>query len=230
MSDQVKYYNRFGELHKEEILRCPEPELWTTDYKTTGRVYTEMVQRVREQTDLIEEFFNNRVPVLDIGCGFGRQAIVLAKRGFSVVGFDTSKTFIEIATELFKTHNLPGKFSNSDIENVSPDKFSQIILFDVVEHIKPSLRTSFFKKIYSLSRPGTVAIVSVPHLKKRFTSRVNNHLRKRVTQHFSYFMSKEEHPYPMPTGQHIKKLIRGLFTILKFKETSFTDYYVLRKI
>jgi len=154
----------------------------------------------------------------------------MAKRGFTIVGFDTSKTFIEIATALFKTHNLPGKFSNSDIENLSPDKFLQIILFDVLEHIKPSLRASFLKKIYSLSLPGTVAIISLPHLKKRLASRVNNSLRKRVTQHFSYFMSKEEHPYPVPTSQHIKKLLRGLFTILKFKETSFTDYYVLRKI
>jgi hypothetical protein len=43
-------------------------------------------------------------------------------------------------------------------------------------------------------------------------------------------MSREEHPYPIPTSEHVKELILGLFTTLKFKETSFTDYYVLRKI
>jgi 2-polyprenyl-3-methyl-5-hydroxy-6-metoxy-1,4-benzoquinol methylase len=230
MPDQVEYYNRFGELYRKDILTCPEPEFWTTDYKTRGRVYTEMVQRVREQTILVEEFFSNSVPVLDIGCGFGRQAIVLAKKRFTVTGFDTSKTLIEIATRLFTIHNLSGKFSSGTFENLSPGKFSQIILFDVIEHINPPLRTSFLNKIHSLSLPGAVAIISLPHLKKRLISRVNNHLRKRVTQHFSYFLSREEHPYPVPTSEHLKKLIHGLFTILKSKETSFTDYYVLRKI
>jgi len=67
MPDQVEYYNRFGELHREEILGCPEPQFWTTDYKTTGCVYAEMVRRIKEQTELVEEFFTNSIPVLDIG-------------------------------------------------------------------------------------------------------------------------------------------------------------------
>src|SRR5204862_3450105 len=124
----------------------------------------------------------------------------------------------------------PGKFSSSNLENLPPDKFSQITLFDVIEHIKPSLRGTFLKEIHSLSLPGAVVIVSLPRLKKRLTSRVNNSLRKRVTQHFSYFISREEHPYPIPTTQHLKKLRDGFFTIIKYKETLFTDYNVLRKI
>jgi 2-polyprenyl-3-methyl-5-hydroxy-6-metoxy-1,4-benzoquinol methylase len=230
MPDQVEYYNRFGELYREDILACPEPEFWTTDYKTRGRVYTEMVQRVEEQIVLIEEFFINTVPLLDIGCGFGRQAILLAKRGFNVTGFDTSKIFIDIATELFERNHLPGKFSNSSVDDLPPGKFSQIILFDVVEHLTPPARGTFLNKVHSLSLAGALVIVSLPHLKERLTSRLNNSLRKRITQHFSYFLSREEHPYPIPTSEHLKKLINGLFTIVKFKQTSFTDYYVLRKI
>ena len=230
MPDQVEYYNRFGELYREDILTCPEPEFWTTDYKSRGRVYAEMVQRVEEQQVLVEEFFINTVPLLDIGCGFGRQAILLAKKGFSVTGVDTSKIFIDIATELFERNHLPGKFSNSSIDNLPPGKFSQIILFDVIEHIKPSTRRTFLNKVHSLSLPGALVIVSVPHLKKRLTSRLNNGLRKRVSQHFSYFMSREEHPFPIPTRERLKKLINGLFTIVRFRQTSFTDYYVLRKI
>ena len=230
MPDQVEYYNRFGELYREDILTCPEPEFWTTDYGSRGRVYTEMVQRVREQTALVQEFFINTLSVLDIGCGFGRQAIVLAKNGFTVIGFDTSKILIEIATELFKRNHLPGKFSNSSLDDPPLSKFSQIILFDVIEHIKPSARSTFLNKVHSLALPGALVIVSLPHVRKRFTSRINNSLRRAITQHFSYFISREEHPYPIPTSQHFKKLIGGLFTILKFRQTSFTDYYVLRKI
>jgi 2-polyprenyl-3-methyl-5-hydroxy-6-metoxy-1,4-benzoquinol methylase len=230
MPDQVEYYNRFGESYRDDILTCPEPQFWTTDYGSRGRVYTEMVQRVGEQTALVQEFFINTIPVLDIGCGFGRQAIVLAKNGFNVTGVDTSKIFIEIATELFKRNHLPAKFSNSSLNDLPPGKFSQIILFDVIEHIKPSARSTFLNKVHSLSPPGTLLIVSLPHLRKRLTSRLNNSLRKRITQHFSYFMSREEHPFPIPTTQRLKKLIDGLFTIVKFRQTSFTDYFVLRKI
>jgi 2-polyprenyl-3-methyl-5-hydroxy-6-metoxy-1,4-benzoquinol methylase len=230
MPDQVEYYDRFGELYKENILTCPEPEFWTTDYDNRGRVYAEMVQRVTEQTLLIEEFFVATAPVHDIGCGFGRQAIVLAKKGFTVIGFDTSKIFIEIAKELFKQHNLPGEFSNSGLAHLASGKFSQVILLDVIEHIKPSVRASFVIKIHSISAPGAIVIVSLPHLRKRLTSRLNNDLRKRLTQHFSYFMLREEHPYPIPTSQQLRKLFGRFFRIVRFKETSFTDYYVLRKI
>ena len=229
MPDQVEYYNRFGEIYREDILVCPEPEFWTTDYKSRGRVYTEMVQRVGEQAALVEEFFVNTVPVLDIGCGFGRQAILLAKKGFTVTGLDTSKVFIEIATEVFKRNHLRGTFSNNSLDDLSLGQFSQIILFDVIEHIKPPARSSFLHKVHSLSMPGALVIVSLPHLQKRLTSRLNNNLRKRVTQHFSYFMSREEHPYPIPTREHLEKLIDRLFTIVKFRQSSFTDYYVLRK-
>jgi 2-polyprenyl-3-methyl-5-hydroxy-6-metoxy-1,4-benzoquinol methylase len=230
MPDQVEYYDRFGELYREDILICPEPEFWTTDYKSRGRVYTEMVQRVAEQTSLVEEFFNNAFPVLDIGCGFGRQAILLAKKGFIVTGLDTSKIFIELATALFKRNHLSGEFSNNSLEDLAPRKFSQIILFDMIEHVKPSSRRAFLSNVHSVSLPGALAIASLPHLKKRLSSRLNNSLRKRVTQHFSYFMSREEHPYPIPTSEQLKKLMDGLFTIIKFRQTSLTDYYVLRKI
>ena len=230
MPNQVEYYNRFGELFREDILTCPEPEFWTTDYHSRGRVYVEMVQRVKEQAALVEEFFINTTPLLDIGCGFGRQAILLAKKGFNVTGCDTSKIFIDIATELFERNHLQGKFSNNSLDDLHLGKFSQIILFDVIEHINPSARCTFLNKVYSLSLPNALVIASLPHLKKRLTSRLNNSLRRRVTQHFSYFMSREEHPYPIPTNEDVEKLINGLFSIVKFRQTSFTDYYVLRKI
>lgn len=229
MAGQVEYYNRFGERYREDILACPEPEFWTTDYRDKGRVYKEMTERVNEQASVIEEFFTDQFPVLDVGCGFGRQAIMLAKRGFSVIGLDSSESFIELAQQLFRKHDLPGVFLNNRIEDAHLQQFSQVILFDVIEHIKPSERKTFLSHIHNLSFTGAILLVSLPHVKNRVTSRLNNSLRKRVTQHFSYFMAREEHPYPIPTSQNLKKLIKGLFTIVKFKDTPGTDYYVLRK-
>ena len=229
MPDQVEYYNHFAELYKNDILSCPQPDLWTTDYKARGRVYKEMCERIKQQTLLIEQFFSDKFPVLDTGCGFGRQAIILAKKGFDVTAFDNSAGFIEIAKELFSRHNLTVRLLTGKIEDLPLKQFLQFILFDMLEHIEPSVRRNFLKKIYSLSLPGAILIVSLPHVKKRFTSQLNNSLRRRITQHFSYFLTREEHPYPIPTPKNVNKLIKNFFTISKFEETADTDYYVLTK-
>jgi 2-polyprenyl-3-methyl-5-hydroxy-6-metoxy-1,4-benzoquinol methylase len=230
MSDQVEYYNHFGKLNKTAILTCPEPELWTTDYNEKGRIYNEMLERTRHQTSLIDEFFSNQHSVLDAGCGFGRQAFILAKKGFSVVGVDNSQIFIELATELFERHHLHARFFHGDLMEVSLGQFSQLILFDVLEHISPAARRTFLKKLNALSVPDATLIVSVPHLKKRFTSQLNNKLRKKITQHFSYFLAREEHPYPVPTRADITRLTSELYTIVKFEQSPVTDFYVLRKL
>lgn len=230
MPDQVEYYNHFGELYKADILNCPQPELWTTDYKQGGRIYEEMLARIKKQSALIEEFFSRQFPVLDAGCGFGRQSIILAKRGFPVVGFDSSEVFIEIAEEIFKQHHLKGRFFTGKIDALSLDPFFQSVLFDVLEHIRPPVRKSFLRKLHSLLRSEAILIISLPHLKKRLTSKANNSLRKAITQHFGYFLSREEHPYPIPTSKEMYNLINGLFKVLRFEETAATDYYVLRRI
>ena len=79
MPGQVNYYNRFGKKYEQDILNCPEPELWTTDYHEQGRVYREMKERIKQQQELILDHFDKKFPVIDIGCGFGRQAVLLAK-------------------------------------------------------------------------------------------------------------------------------------------------------
>ena len=230
MVAQVEYYNHFAKVNKTSILTCPEPELWTTDYDVKGRIYTEMLERIRHQTFLIEQFFTTKWNVLDVGCGFGRQAIVLAKKGFSVIGVDSSQTFIEVGAELFERHHLDARLLHGDLMQLSLGQFAQIILFDVLEHIDPATRRTFLKKLHALSLQDATLIASVPHLKRRFTSTLNNKVRKKITQHFSYFLAREEHPYPVPTPAEVTRLISRLFTILKFEQTPVTDYYVLRKI
>lgn len=110
MKDQVSYYNQFGKLYAQDILDCPQPELWTTDYRKQGPVFREMQERLVIQEAFIMKYFKKEFPVLDIGCGFGRQASWLAKEGFQVTGTDSSDVFIEIAQQLFRKNNYKGEF------------------------------------------------------------------------------------------------------------------------
>jgi 2-polyprenyl-3-methyl-5-hydroxy-6-metoxy-1,4-benzoquinol methylase len=230
MSNQVNYYNYFGELYAESILSCPEPELWTTDYKEKGRIFKEIKERIEQQQQLILTYFDKNIPVLDIGCGFGRQAVLLAKNGFSFTGIDTSDVFIRIAQKLFEYHNYKGSFICADpVTEKVQGKYKQLLLLDVLEHIMPVQRSLLIKNIYEMAEPGAVLIISLPHVKSRLTSQLNNKIRRRITQYFSYFLNKEEHPYPVPQKKDIYRLIAGSFTLDKFIESDETDYYVLQR-
>ncbi len=230
MPDQVNYYNQFGEMHEDSILSCPEPELWTTDYQEKGKIYKEIQTRIEQQVQLLLTCFEKDIPVLDIGCGFGRQAILLAKNGFLVTGIDTSDVFITIATKLFKRNNYKGTFFCADlISGVLVGRYRQLLLLDVLEHIPPAQRALLLKRIYEISEPGAVLILSLPHVKQRITSQLNNNVRRRITQNFAYFVNKEEHPYPIPQKKNILQLLENLFTIDTFIESAETDYYVLRR-
>ena len=220
MADQVNYYNYFGTQYSESILACSVPELWTTDFDEKGRVYREMKERIKQQQELIFQYFNKNIPVLDIGCGFGRQAIVLASNGFQVTGTDTSTVFIDIVKKLFKKHGYKGNFLCIDItkEEVG-QQYKQILLLDVLEHVKPFQRLIMFERLSEIAEGGAIIIISLPHVKKRLTSQLNNTIRRRVTQYFSYFLSKEEHPYPVPQKKHIFRLISDFFSLNKFIES-----------
>ena len=51
--------------------------------------------------------------VLDLGCGTGRHAILLARRDFDVVGIDQSEAMLEHARLLARSHKADGKAGGS---------------------------------------------------------------------------------------------------------------------
>ena len=58
------------------------------------------------------------VKILDIGCGTGRHAIELTRRGFSVTGVDLSSSQLERAREKAKALNLEIDFQQHDARNL----------------------------------------------------------------------------------------------------------------
>lgn len=231
MPDQISYYDSFGSQFEKDILACPEPETWTTDFQEKGRIYQEIKDRVETQKKLFNAYLKINNEVLDIGCGFGRQAIVLAKEGFKVTGIDTSAAFISISKKLFDKYHYQGEFIQTDLlsENVLQKKFKQIIILDVLEHIQPKFRKTFIKKIYDLSQPGSIWIISLPKVKARLLSKLNNRFRKSITQHIRYFFSREEHPYPIPEKKDFLRLMRDKFGLMNFESSNDTDFYVFRR-
>jgi SAM-dependent methyltransferase len=57
--------------------------------------------------------------VLDVGCGPGRHALELARRGVEVVGVDASPEFVELAREAAAAEGLTASFEVLDVRDLS---------------------------------------------------------------------------------------------------------------
>lgn len=62
--------------------------------------------------------YNKDLTIIDVGCGTGRHAIELTKRGYSVTGIDLSDSQIERAREKAKIENLEIQFIVADARQI----------------------------------------------------------------------------------------------------------------
>ena len=72
------------------------------------------------ECDFIEKELqsNKSLKILDVGCGTGRHAIELSKRGYNVTGIDLSESQLKRAKEKAKTANLCIDFQCQDARNL----------------------------------------------------------------------------------------------------------------
>jgi 2-polyprenyl-3-methyl-5-hydroxy-6-metoxy-1,4-benzoquinol methylase len=82
------------------------------------------------ECDFIElEINKNKVfSILDIGCGTGRHAIELTKRGYNITGIDLSESQINYAKNKAKQENLQINFQIQDARNLTFNKNFDLII------------------------------------------------------------------------------------------------------
>lgn len=87
-------------------------------FENYARTYDKecFVQGTVGECDFIEEEIahNKSVKIIDIGCGTGRHAIELTKRGYKVTGVDLSSSQLEHAREKAKAAGLTITFEQAD--------------------------------------------------------------------------------------------------------------------
>ena len=57
--------------------------------------------------------------VLDVGCGPGRHALALARRGIEVLGIDLSEDFVALARDAADADGLPARFEVGDVRELA---------------------------------------------------------------------------------------------------------------
>ncbi|MDF1618044.1 class I SAM-dependent methyltransferase [Petrocella sp. FN5] len=96
-----KLFDNYGEKYDKEIF----------------------TQGTRGECDFIEKElnFDQSLKILDVGCGTGRHAIELTKRGYQITGIDLSDAQLKKAKEKAKANNLKIDFLRCDARNLPFD-------------------------------------------------------------------------------------------------------------
>ncbi|MEK6928541.1 MAG: methyltransferase domain-containing protein [Nanoarchaeota archaeon] len=100
--------------------------------------------------------------VLDLGCGEGRNALFLAKKGFSVVGIDSSNEGIKKFLQLAKENNVSVEGQAEDIKDYQfTKKFDVIISIATLHFLKKKDISLLINKMKENTKKKGLNIISV---------------------------------------------------------------------
>ncbi len=100
--------------------------------------------------------------VLDVGCGEGLGTWMLAVECGNAMGIDIDNEAILKAVENWDDSRV--RFRNTDFLDSDPEIFDAVITFDRIEHIRPEITVSFFKKIADCLLPGGITVIGTPNI------------------------------------------------------------------
>ena len=99
--------------------------------------------------------------VIDLGCGEGHLAGLLAEQGHAVTGIDKNKEKIQIATQLYPRANfVAGDLRSADLPEGS---FDTALMAEVLEHLNEDAAREAVQAAMRLLKSGGRLVVSVPN-------------------------------------------------------------------
>jgi ubiquinone/menaquinone biosynthesis C-methylase UbiE len=99
--------------------------------------------------------------VLDLGCGTGYGAAILAKSARVVLALDVSQESIEFAKENYTAPNLKFLVSDCNQLAISSGSIDVVVCFEVVEHLGD--QQTFLKEVRRVLRRDGVLVISTPN-------------------------------------------------------------------
>jgi len=100
-----------------EIAAALGPMYWAPD---TDRVMA-FTKGTAQEVDFLVEALGLAAgqQVLDVGCGPGRHALELARRGITVLGIDASEDFVRLGREAAAAEDVPAAFELLDVRELA---------------------------------------------------------------------------------------------------------------
>lgn len=108
--------------------------------------------------------------VLDMGCGGGRHAFALYRRGADVVALDLSEKDLQEVTTMFRAMEVEGEVTEGGSAHAvrgsayelpfEDNSFDRIIAAEIMEHLPEDERA--MSELFRVARPGALIAVTVP--------------------------------------------------------------------
>lgn len=140
-----------------------EIEYWDCIYDQQdfgGDCYRQRMGTVLSWLEGLQLSENSRI--LDVGCGAGRFAYEVAKRGYNVFGMDYSHGMIVKASKICnREHELDAAFLQGDIETLpfQDSSFDVIVCLGVVTYLKSEDKA--LQELARALKPGGVLAISI---------------------------------------------------------------------
>jgi SAM-dependent methyltransferase len=191
--------------------------IWTLDIQDLS-----WVEPTTHEVDFAVEALRLRgcERVLDLGCGFGRHALELGRRGHCVVGVDITSQFVEQASKQAREEQLKAEFVCADLREVSFHEEFGVVLnladgaIGYFENDEENLKV--FDLIASALRPGgkhLMGVCNAAYARKHFPRRHWEMGERSLS--LADFTWDEETSRMLYTGhsfkygQPLRKLLRG---------------------
>ncbi len=133
-------------------------DVYRTVYRA-GAEFESVLRPTKALTRFISQNdFPENAPAIDSACGEGRDAIYLARRGFNVLGIDSSRLAIETARGRALAEGLDVDFTVGDMTSLSTIgamEFDLVINIDALHLVvDPSSRARHFREAYRILKRG----------------------------------------------------------------------------
>lgn len=119
---------------------------------------------VLTEKTLVETYFTKDGELLNVACGAGREALLLARRRMRVTACDWSPRMIAEARRRAQEANLPVRFAVADMLDLPyPEHaFDYLLLTNIAySYLFPRYRRlRFLRQAYSMLKPGGVFIIA----------------------------------------------------------------------
>ena len=150
-------------------------KIWTLDIQDLS-----WVEQTAHEVDFVVKALKlqGKERILDLGCGFGRHALELSRRGHPVVGVDITADYIDEACKRAGEEHLGAEFICADLRDVSFHEEFDVVLnladgaIGYLETEKENLGT--FDLIASALKPGgkhLMGVCNAAHAAKHFPTR-----------------------------------------------------------
>jgi len=163
-----------------------------------SRFHDDSEKHAEEMADWTKSILEAVVPedpeaeILDIGCGFGFALRALKKLGFNnITGVESSQN--QAKRCLKAGFNVHVTENTIDWLKHNSDKYSFVLLLDVLEHISVSSQIDFLRAVHGTLKPGGKLFLTVPNanaiLSNRWLHNDFTHYSS-FTEHSLFFVLK----------------------------------------